>query len=278
MVTIKTGRGLVRISARLGRIPSFAFAGLFLLLIPCFALLYTFMAADFFHSTAQYEKSLDGEAKQILEGIGSSVRDSFRRVHGSDFARKNGWELDLRDIGFLDLQVEGDSISFLFAVGLLAANPDSLRGIVGRRVTIPVRSTYVRFDSVRNNSIAFRKINPQPHFVGVIAGYSEPPLGEFFRDPRVPGDTLWLVTSADLHQKIVNYATAVRGFPSQVTGRFGRMFYLSTATITTLGYGDIVPLTARSRFAVSLEAILGIVVIGLFLNSLARESAAGEGN
>ena len=43
------------------------------------------------------------------------------------------------------------------------------------------------------------------------------------------------------------------------------MFYLSAATITTLGYGDIVPITTTARMWVAVEAILGVVTIGLFL-------------
>jgi hypothetical protein len=52
---------------------------------------------------------------------------------------------------------------------------------------------------------------------------------------------------------------------------FGRMLYLSAVTVTTVGYGDIVPLTDIARFTVSCEAIAGIVLIGLFLNALAHE-------
>lgn len=49
--------------------------------------------------------------------------------------------------------------------------------------------------------------------------------------------------------------------------------YFSVVTITTLGYGDIAPQTEPSRVAASLEALLGIVTIGLFLNAVARQSS-----
>ena len=51
------------------------------------------------------------------------------------------------------------------------------------------------------------------------------------------------------------------------------MFYLSAIAITTLGYGEIVPITTMSRIMVSLESILGIILIGLFLNALAYRIA-----
>jgi len=51
------------------------------------------------------------------------------------------------------------------------------------------------------------------------------------------------------------------------------MFYLSAMTATTVGYGDIVPVTRQARLLVAFEAILEIVIVGLFLNSLATRSA-----
>ncbi len=49
---------------------------------------------------------------------------------------------------------------------------------------------------------------------------------------------------------------------------FIHSIYFSTVTITTLGYGDTYPITDDLRIAVSLEAILGIFVVGFALNSL----------
>jgi len=38
-----------------------------------------------------------------------------------------------------------------------------------------------------------------------------------------------------------------------------------------LGFGDIVPLSSAARLAVSTEAIIGILVMGLFLNAVGKE-------
>jgi hypothetical protein len=46
------------------------------------------------------------------------------------------------------------------------------------------------------------------------------------------------------------------------------MLYFSATTITTLGFADIVPLSNAARMVVSLESVLGIVLIGLFVNAL----------
>jgi len=49
--------------------------------------------------------------------------------------------------------------------------------------------------------------------------------------------------------------------------------YFSVVTITTLGYGEITPQTEVARALTALEAILGIVVIGIFLNAVAQNAA-----
>ncbi len=57
---------------------------------------------------------------------------------------------------------------------------------------------------------------------------------------------------------------------------FKSYLYYSVVTLTTLGYGDIVPLTNRARFAVGVEVGLGYVMLGglisIFANKLARRS------
>lgn len=47
--------------------------------------------------------------------------------------------------------------------------------------------------------------------------------------------------------------------------------YLSVVTLTTLGYGDILPLNEYGKIAVSLQSILGVLLIGLFLNAISSK-------
>lgn len=51
---------------------------------------------------------------------------------------------------------------------------------------------------------------------------------------------------------------------------FTKFLYLSAVTITTLGYGDIVPIDDIGRTIVAIEAVFGIIIMGLFLSSLSR--------
>lgn len=84
-----------------------------------------------------------------------------------------------------------------------------------------------------------------------------------------------LVLSSEVSDELVSFWRASLGFPSsQVPGQLARMMYLSAITITTVGFGDILPLSTPARLAVASEAVLGIVLAGLFLNSLFRPIAA----
>ncbi len=57
------------------------------------------------------------------------------------------------------------------------------------------------------------------------------------------GPTLQL--SRALVAEMSHYIAANRGFPAGSSGEFGRMLYLSATTLTTLGYGDILPITGE---------------------------------
>jgi len=71
-------------------------------------------------------------------------------------------------------------------------------------------------------------------------------------------------------------AGANYGFPHEIPGHFARMLYLSVVTITTLGYGDIVPVSTTARTLIAIEAVVGILLVGLFLNAIAHEGRRGN--
>ncbi len=75
--------------------------------------------------------------------------------------------------------------------------------------------------------------------------------------------------SLDANHRLVRFYRAAQGDPSYASGLWLRMLYFSSTTITTLGLGDLTPVSAIARGVVGLEALAGIIVIGLFLNALA---------
>ena len=47
-------------------------------------------------------------------------------------------------------------------------------------------------------------------------------------------------------------------------------FYFSLVTFTTLGYGDIAPITIAEKLVVGLEVLLGFTMLGIFINLIKR--------
>ena len=75
---------------------------------------------------------------------------------------------------------------------------------------------------------------------------------------------------------------AFRGFDAGASTHWAsEWLYFSFVTMTTLGYGDIAPVTALARFLAYLQAIVGqlyiaILVAGLVGSYVSRESHAGD--
>jgi hypothetical protein len=75
--------------------------------------------------------------------------------------------------------------------------------------------------------------------------------------------------SLDEYKKLERYSVGVAGDPTSISGGWWRMLYFSAIVITTVGFGDIVPMTNIARLCCALEAVLGIILAGLFLNAVA---------
>jgi voltage-gated potassium channel Kch len=53
--------------------------------------------------------------------------------------------------------------------------------------------------------------------------------------------------------------------------------YFSTVTLTTVGFGDIVPVTPAARLATGLEAIVGQLYLAVVIATLVGRAAARRG-
>ena len=279
-----------RISSLLALVPSLAYGGLYLLLIPCFAGIYEMLAADFYHSTVQFESSLHGEAESLLGELRQVSNENFWKVHREGIASVDGWTLAFSDVSFHSLKIEEQQISFTVSTTFKSEpifdfKPDLIfkSGSISRhmevvarpRVSIPLDFTYSMWQPGERQITDFKAVQFQQYTPMEIEGLKPPPLSALFpyHPEGVAPDLVVIAMPRSLSKKFVDFARATRGFPSGVRGGYPRMLYLSTVTITTLGYGDIVPLTPLARFLVALEATLGVVLVGLFLNALTHENS-----
>lgn len=243
-----------------------AWGGLYLAIVPIFALLYVNMSESFSQSTLRSEPTrlstdfqtfvdqlvvyLFGHARPSDATQGSIaeviLRGTFSNgsTHSLDgnyrFIRKGGygeWPLSFAltvNRPFFDVNFPENSSPTTFT---LAPEGPHGRSEVEQFLSnvdfeVPgAKDMSVLISSVGDSTIAFTPPHP------LLAMY-ERFIAARDGDPTAAGDAFW------------------------------RMFYFSTVTITTLGYGDITPTTEGARAAVSVEVILGVVVIGLFLNAI----------
>ena len=71
----------------------------------------------------------------------------------------------------------------------------------------------------------------------------------------------------DTHERYIRILNAFEGIAYDIPGNWLRMLYFSVVTITTLGYGDIVPVTTKARILIGSESLIGIVLLGFFINA-----------
>ncbi len=136
--------------------------------------------------------------------------------------------------------------------------------------------SYVPLANGRHGPVTYTVVNNSGS--GPIA--DRPPMSVLFPPAPNSGITSIAVGSLVIDQRLstvmTRYFGALVGDPLSQSGVFWRMFYFSATTATTLGLGDITPLTPGARLLVTLEAIVGAVLFGLFLASLSVRRQPGE--
>jgi hypothetical protein len=80
-----------------------------------------------------------------------------------------------------------------------------------------------------------------------------------------------IVTRATMNQG----AFIIGGDPS-VPVTWQKLFYYSYTTLTTMGYGDILPATSMAQSVATLEAILGVLYVAILVGRLVGVYSAGE--
>ena len=264
-------------SKRLGSYPSFLYVIIYLLLIPTFALAYSNIGNSFYHSTSQYEPYIIEQKADILLSFENDIKENFREYHHNDIIKYNNVLFDINSIDAIGIDNLGDDLEI------------SLRySIDGKELdySVPARI------KIRNDSFINYVLDGETRWLSDIIC----DVSELNTDRKIgPGDWSYtdvkfaslvfpskkaklsnseptafniITVNKSTTEKITNYKKALKGFPNKIYGNYFRMLYLSVVTITTLGYGDIVPITDYSRFLIALESIMGVILIGLFLNSL----------
>jgi hypothetical protein len=262
----------------LSRIHPLVYLILYLTAMPVFALLYAFMAPHGFYAPyARYEPSAQEDRAQLASSLEAALQHSFSARSGQDFVIGN-WKLDTSSLRVDDIK-SSDGTQLSFRVRMSAVGIGEWEGARqfgwGIVVTVQERPTSAVFHGP-NAIITYR-------FPDVdVSRYSGPfkedstrlfevVFGQGEKEIGILAPALALNWQEESH--LQRYLRGIKGDASSVSGHFSRMIYLSAVVITTLGLGDIIPITGRARVLVAAEAVTGIAFAGLFLNALAYRAS-----
>jgi len=220
-------------------------------------------AGNFYHSTLKYEVEYDKLKNDVLKDIHAAIMSNFSSANNSYTkiipSKYSNTYLHIDAIHLYNLDVNNDGLHF---IGHFYYS-DMYHHGPGRWLP----TTYNYIFNLRANSRTIAK-----------SVFSETREISVETTPDNPIDSKYLLpsinetTSPSIHfnksqlesiNKLIDYSNGIIRKNS-----FIRMLYFSAVTISTIGYGDIVPIDDTLRLLVGFEAILGIVFIGLFINAL----------
>ena len=244
---------------------------LYVLVILGFASIYHSRSRDFYHPYARYERELGEEAATIRSILTEKYQDR---------ARANR-ELT-KQITLLSEEVHVGGIrpdgGLLYVDLVVKLEGRTKKGNVVCYSSIPYvlqtrKPSFMEEPNGRRTYLLLGEVNGD-YKSGLTT------LGTLIDDPKGAEEKLIasffrLDVTEDVFNRVQAFQSGAAGFPNEVPGGFGRMLYLSVITVSTLGYGDIVPLTWQTRLFTGIEATLGIILLGLFVSSMVSDRNRG---
>ena len=242
----------------------FRYLTLYVALIPAFGCLYYLTQDSLFAPYARYEPSARNDERQLARIIESALRTSYEanRPPGSW-----GNFIDTSTIHVDEIVDDGKRIEFNLSFSSSAPYvvrvrwPEALHIDPNRGFSFSSNGTtryYAHLVEVRNTKGGF----------GTFP-YIDASPGWLFSCPGLKRSEQVICLNVDDDERLRDYARGLRGYASRFSHPFRRSVYFSAITITGVGYGDVVPIRSLSRMMAALEAILGVVLVGLFINEAA---------
>ncbi len=249
----------------------------YVLLVPTFGTAYSFMHGQFTQTTALREASpLSADATRVLAALKqASVRD---RLSGPVVKLDDGWITDLRKCTWSALAPATTDPSEVAAYVRCVATKPANKLVeadfdfnadfspVVERTSDPYWIRTVHLESAPNSAQQETLHLPDPTAAELFFSLGSYTVG----DANLLTDGS-LLLNAHEEQLLGDFEKAINGDPTEFRHSIVRMTYFSAVTVTTLGYGDIVPIADAARTLVALEAVLGVVLAGLFLNALGQK-------
>jgi hypothetical protein len=256
---------------------------LYLAMILVFAATYSTINYHFYDSTIQMEKDFFWNKEDIRKDVVTQLEKDFAEV-AHQIVNDISYlpEIYIRELKIDDHKIEGDAnLGFInrknrYCIGCINIEFTIYHSDF-RRLSLDKRPVRCKIKSDAPNH-GFGK-DAANHGFGKNApiGFEEHEnltiLGKFTVDAlsttvKFFDNYRFFTLYEQTMQKISIHLQAQKGISTIKSGKFLRFFYFSVVTATTLGYGDILPVSNTARLLISLESILGLVLIGLFLYNI----------
>jgi len=255
----------------------------YLALVPIFATVYASLPARSFHDTnIQLEASLASDAAGLI----TALSDAVGAHQGTPM-----WTTPLGTVELEPASLRVVRIRHTQDGRLLLELGGSYASLPGHEpVFIGTFYEWVNVDVEDQLVVEPPGGTPQVYYAVSVVNPDGGPASHVATNPPVslilpfqgnagnpPSDTGVLTLPVTANNKLTRFYNAAEGDPFYASGLWLRMLYFSSTTITTLGLGDVTPVSSTARTLVGLESLTGIVVIGLFLNALAARGRRDRG-
>jgi hypothetical protein len=274
---------------------TYVFGAAYIFCIPLFGWIYTLIPDGFYQTTIKVENSYTEHAKTIADRFCSAIAripPLQKSGQGSQVPQPRtsygvfGYTFSLPDMKCSNLRIEKDDrLQFAMNVKLHKTTPPCPQAIAKECHDVIVFPFIVTLAPFEIKTGASELLAFDPPVVGIFHPISFTTLALPYISPSDPKDTLSqelvnllfvgsggvpaVLLDGAFDEELVGFIKESNGFTSNTADNCLRMLYFSAVTITTIGYGDILPITPSARLAVTFEAIFGAIFIGLFFGSLA---------
>ena len=237
------------------------FAAFYLSLTLGFAIWFYLIRLDFAYAHSGSDPVIRAQSWNCRARFDTAMRSRSLRSHPTGIVTQGAYSFDLSRIqSYLDDVREG---TFHVVMQIPFVDETKSPQLVELPVTFAPLRVHIRSGSAGTAFVNVR-LHEFEHNDPRLYGAFPLPRDVFSATPDASGNELvFLDLDHDALMGLVAYERATRGHPEYLPGAFSRALYFSVVTITTLGFGDIVPTTDRARLSVALEAFLGVVTIGL---------------
>jgi hypothetical protein len=275
----------MRAPSWIGRQPPRTWAILYVLMVPIAGLVFwTLPAGSFYDGNLTKEAGYKSDISTVTRLLTVALKDQESGDYPASHLAAPRWQedglyitLDRSSVYVLpgSLQVS-DTGNLEFAVRGSANSPQNATRSLSTIFTTGIElSNSTEYSTLSKTGSLLLSGYDVEYSAGASTAINNPPLSALFPSNNLlPPSTptryeFWAPPSTA--SVIERLSTAAQGDPKDASGLYIRMCYFSAITITTLGFGDITPITSAARLLVGIEAVLGVVVVGLFLNAIARK-------